>query len=79
MNLERMVNATFGFDGSDDTLPERFLKEPGTDGPGTGQVVDLKPALESFYEAMGWEPEEGLPSVETLTRLGLDWMLYGCD
>jgi len=79
MNLERMVNATFGFDGADDTLPERFLKEPGVDGPGTGQVVDLKLALESFYEAMGWEAEEGLPSVETLARLGLDWMLYGCD
>ena len=79
MNLERMVNATFGFDGSSDTLPERFLKEPGTDGPGAGQVVNLEAALASFYEAMGWEPEEGLPSVETLTRLGLDWMLYGCE
>lgn len=79
INLERMVNAIFGFDGSDDTLPERFLKEPGADGPGAGQVVDLKTALESFYKAMGWDPEEGLPSVETLTRLGLDWMLYGCE
>ena len=79
INLERMVNAIFGFDGSDDTLPERFLKEPGADGPGAGQVVDLKAALESFYDAMGWDPEEGLPSVETLTRLGLDWMLYGCE
>ncbi len=79
MNLERMINATFGFDGQDDTLPARFLEEPGTDGPGTGQVVDLKKALESFYNAMGWDPEEGLPTVETLTRLGLDWMLYGCD
>jgi aldehyde:ferredoxin oxidoreductase len=79
INLERMVNATFGFDGSTDILPERFLKEPGADGPGAGQVVNLKESLESFYEAMGWEPEEGLPSVETLTRLGLDWILYGCD
>jgi len=41
--------------------------------------VDLKAALGSFFEALGWDPEEGLPSVETLTRLGLDWMLYGCD
>jgi aldehyde:ferredoxin oxidoreductase len=79
INLERMINATFGFDGSSDTLPGRFLEEPGVDGPGVGQVVDLKTALESFYERMGWDPEEGLPSVETLTRLGLDWMLYGCD
>lgn len=75
INLERLLNASFGFGRADDRLPDRFLKEPGVDGPGAGQVVDLDAVLDSFYEAMGWDLDEGLPTKETLIRLGLDWTL----
>jgi aldehyde:ferredoxin oxidoreductase len=71
IDLERMINARFGFTRKDDTLPKRLLTEPAADGRGEGQVVDLDRALDSFYEAMGWDLETGLPTDETLERLGL--------
>lgn len=71
IDLERMINARFGFTRADDTLPKRLLTEPATDGRGEGQVVDLDKALDRFYEAMGWDLETGLPTDETLERLGL--------
>jgi aldehyde:ferredoxin oxidoreductase len=75
INMERQLNARFGFDRKDDTLPERFLKEPAPDGRGEGEVVDLKKNLDSYFESMGWDLNTGLPKRETLERLGLDWML----
>jgi aldehyde:ferredoxin oxidoreductase len=74
INLERMINASFGFDRSDDVLPARFLEEPAPDGRGEGQTVDLDVALESYYASMGWDEETGLPTSETLEKLGLGWL-----
>jgi len=74
MHLERQINARFGFDRKDDVLPERLRKEPGADGPGEGQVVDQTVLLDSFYDAMGWSRETGLPAPETLEAFGLGWM-----
>ncbi len=71
IDLERLVNARFGFTRADDSLPKRLLTEPAADGRGEGQVVDLDTALDSFYTAMGWDLETGLPKPETLERLGL--------
>ncbi|MDF1542213.1 MAG: aldehyde ferredoxin oxidoreductase family protein [Anaerosomatales bacterium] len=69
--LERLVNARFGFTRADDSLPKRLLTEPAADGRGEGQVVDLDKALDSFYTAMGWDLQSGLPTDETLQRLGM--------
>ncbi len=74
INLERMINARFGFDRQDDVLPRRFLEEPAPDGRGEGQVVDLETALDSYYTGMGWDLETGLPTSQTLERLGLGWL-----
>jgi len=71
IDLERMINAKWGFDRKDDTLPKRLLSEPAADGRGAGQVVDLDRALDSFYAAMGWDLKSGLPTEETLERLHL--------
>ena len=73
INLERVINSRFGFDRKDDSLPKRLLKEPAVDGIGEGQVVDLDKALDSYYTAMGWDIVTGLPSVEKLQELNLDW------
>lgn len=75
INLERMINARLGFDRKDDTLPKRFLSEPAPDGRGAGQVVDLKKALDSYFEAMGWDLQTGLPTPEKLHSLGLDFVI----
>jgi len=77
INLERMINARFGFARKDDTLPKRFTDEPGRDGRGAGEKVNLDVALDSYYASMGWDKETGLPTKETLCRLGLDWIELG--
>ncbi len=75
INMERLINARFGFDRKDDTLPKRFLTEPAPDGRGQGQVVDLEKALDSYYTAMGWELKSGLPSSAKVKELGLEFLL----
>jgi aldehyde:ferredoxin oxidoreductase len=74
INLERMVNARFGFDRKDDVLPRRFAEEPAPDGRGKGQVVNLPVALDSYFESMGWDQRTGLPTPEKLASLGLAWL-----
>ena len=51
-NLERLFNNRAGFDGSDDNLPERYLKEPGT-GPAAGSTVELDQMKAEYYAARG--------------------------
>ncbi len=75
LNMERMINVSLGFEREDDSLPERFLKEPAPDSRGKGQTVDLDTALDSYYESMGWDIETGVPKDEKLEELGLGWML----
>lgn len=53
-NLERYFNNLCGFDGKDDSLPERYLKEPGT-GAAAGSVCELDEMKAEYYEARGWE------------------------
>jgi aldehyde:ferredoxin oxidoreductase len=74
INLERVINASFGFDRADDRLPARFLQDPAPDGRGEGQTVDLDVALDSYYASMGWDAKTGLPTAETLDDLGLGWL-----
>jgi len=68
-NLERLYNLREGFTRADDTLPRRLLEEPVPDGPSQGYVVHLEPMLEEYYRARGWD-EEGVPTQDTLKRLG---------
>jgi aldehyde:ferredoxin oxidoreductase len=53
-NLERHFNNLCGFDGKDDSLPERYLKEPGS-GPASNSVVELDEMKAEYYAARGWE------------------------
>ena len=39
-----------------------------------GEVVNLKVALDSYFESMGWDQETGLPTREKLDSLGLAWL-----
>ncbi len=75
INMERLINARFGFDRKDDILPKRFLVEPAPDGRGKGQVVDLDKALDSYYTAMGWALKSGLPTEAKIKELGLEFLL----
>lgn len=75
INMERVINARYGFDRKEDKLPKRLLKEPAADGVGQGQVVDLDKVLDSYYEAMGWDIVTGLPKPEKLKELNLGWLI----
>ena len=71
-NLERMIQCREGVGRKDDTLPERFLKEPAPVGPPKGKVVPLKEMLDEYYKLRGWDVETGIPLPGTLRRLGLE-------
>ena len=69
-NLERQFNLAAGLTRADDTLPPRMLKEPAPSGTAKGKVCELDRMLPEYYEARGWD-EQGVPTKETLARLGL--------
>lgn len=60
LNAERRMNIAYGLTVADDTLPERFLKEPSSGGDSVGMTVDLPGMVQDFYAAMGWD-EGGVP------------------
>lgn len=69
-NLKRLFNTREGVSRKDDTLPPRILTSPRQGGSGD-YVPDLGFMLRDYYRARGWD-EWGIPTPETLARLGLD-------
>ena len=72
--LERVINVREGLRPADDTLPRRLLEETVPEGPMAGQTVDFDLMRSELYAASGLDPVTGLPTVETLERLGLEWV-----
>ena len=75
VNLKRLFNVREGITRKDDTLPERFTKEPMPEGPAKGQVANLEVMLDEYYELRGWDKKSGIPKKETVKALGLDFAL----
>lgn len=71
VNLERAFNVREGLTRKDDSLPDRFLKEPMPSGPSKGQVVDLEVMLDEYYRLRGWYKDSGVPTREKLEALNL--------
>lgn len=69
--LEKIFNIKAGIDKSQDTLPERLLKDPIVAGPTKGEIYELDILLPEYYSVRGWD-ENGVPTEETLKKLGLD-------
>ncbi|MHA2268233.1 MAG: aldehyde ferredoxin oxidoreductase family protein [Promethearchaeota archaeon] len=74
-NLARVYNVREGITRADDTLPARLLEEPMPEGPAKGQVVNLEPLLDAYYDYRGWDKETGKPTKEKLKELGLEWAI----
>ncbi|WP_252700823.1 aldehyde ferredoxin oxidoreductase family protein [Natronosalvus vescus] len=70
-NLERYYNNLAGFDGSDDSLPARFL-EDGIRGQGAseGEYCELEEMKAEYYDHRGWV--DGVVPDEKLAELGID-------
>ncbi|WP_227817596.1 aldehyde ferredoxin oxidoreductase family protein [Nitrogeniibacter aestuarii] len=69
-NMERQYNLAAGFTKADDNLPPRLTTEPAQAGPAKGLVNGLDKMLPEYYSIRGWT-EEGVPTQDTLSRLGL--------
>jgi aldehyde:ferredoxin oxidoreductase len=70
-NLVRCFNLREGLTKELDTLPERFLKEPLTEGPSRDRVADLGQLMQEYYVVRGWDAD-GKPTAEKLKELGID-------
>jgi len=71
-NMERQFNMAAGITGTDDTLPDRLRTEQGAakTGPAKGMFSGVDEMMPEYYEKRGWD-EKGVPTGETLKRLGL--------
>lgn len=69
-NLERRYNNLAGFGAGADTLPTRYTDEASKMPGSEGHVCELKPMLEEYYAARGWE--DGVVPEAKLVELGID-------
>jgi len=69
-NMERLFNNAAGFTAKDDDLPPRLKTEPAKTGPAKGLVNGIDKMRPEYYKERGWD-EQGVPTRETLGRLGL--------
>ena len=69
-NMERLFNNAAGFTAKDDDLPPRLKTEAAKTGPAKGKVNGIDIMRPEYYKARGWN-DKGVPSKETLKRLGL--------
>jgi aldehyde:ferredoxin oxidoreductase len=74
-HLTRSISAREikGFGRSWDYPPERFMSEPIPDGPNQGHCIsrqEVDELLDEYYALRGWD-QNGIPSAETLRKVGL--------
>lgn len=69
--LEKLFNIEAGFTKEDDTLPKRLLEEPIPAGPSKGQIWEKDVLIPEYYATRGWDTD-GIPTAETLKKLGLE-------
>jgi len=71
--LERAFDVREGLTQFDDTLPDRLF-EPLPDGKFKGERLDrskFEKMKEEFYTLRGWDTKTGIPTGQTLEKLGL--------
>jgi len=73
-NLKRMYNVRLGQSRQDDVLPRRILEEALPGGGAGNYLPPFEAMLEEYYATRGWD-SNGIPTPETLRRLGLKWTL----
>ncbi len=73
LTMARLFNLREGFTKSDDRLPKR-LHEPIRKGPLSNKRLteeQIRQEVEEYYRERGWTVEDGVPTPDTLQRLGL--------
>jgi len=70
--LRQAFNIREGIEASEIKLPSRLVGlPPQSEGPLEGITIDIETLSTEYRKAMGWEPETGNPSKNTLQKLGL--------
>lgn len=70
--LRQLFNIREGIKPNEVRLPGRMAGvPPQTDGPLRGITLDMQALTTGYRKAMGWDPDSGRPSPETLEQLGL--------
>ncbi len=69
-NLKRMYNYRLGITRKDDLLPLRMQVHDRKTGRAAGSLPSMGRLLADYYQLRGWSPE-GVPTEDTITRLGL--------
>ncbi len=54
VDLQYRLNKKFGLERKDDTLPERFLKQPLSRGPTKGSIVNIDKMVNEYYRTHYW-------------------------
>lgn len=77
VTLARLFNLREGFTVADDTLPERFFQafRRGTLAGVAVPPDKLKRSIHDYYELMGWDRDNGVPTKAHLFELGLGWVV----
>ena len=68
--LKRMINRRRGLSRADDRLPDALLR-PLDEGGTQESIPDVDALLAGAYDELGWSSETGMPTDETVRRLGL--------
>ncbi len=78
ITMGRAFNVREGFTPADDRLPKRFFSPPLKGSLAEKQqAVDpakMDEAVRTYYYLMGWNPETGVPTRQTLERLEIPWV-----
>jgi aldehyde:ferredoxin oxidoreductase len=76
-NLMRLVYARRGFQKQDEFDVSAKHLEPPPTGPSKGLTIEpyLPAMVDEYYRLLGWNVDTGLPTPETLKRLGMEEFL----
>ena len=72
--MMRIFNGREGLSRKDDYLPDKLFKPLQGTGPTAGRVYsqdELEFAIDEYYRLSGWDRTTGVPSAETLNKLGI--------
>ncbi|MCK4762584.1 MAG: aldehyde ferredoxin oxidoreductase [Candidatus Aminicenantes bacterium] len=57
--------------------PRAIGQPPLTEGPNKGRTFDLHQMTKDYWREIGWDPQNGKPTPETIAVLGLDALVKG--
>lgn len=80
-NLRMAFNLREGVRNKDNfKLPSRISGDPPLKkGPIAGVTIDNDAQVKAYFDAMGWNPDTGVPRRDVLERLGLEFALDVAD